>query len=72
MKKLIHETAPNTDSNYQLWADVTPVESPAGFFELKFESVWAGAKNPTAPQTRGSFLLSNDSLKNLRELLNQV
>jgi hypothetical protein len=37
---------------------------------LKFSSTWTGAKNPDIPHQKGQFLMSPDSLNNLKDLLN--
>lgn len=69
MKKLIHEVPEQSGSTYQLWAELVDCYHPQGYKELKFTSVWTGAKDPEQPYNKGKFLLSPDSLTNLKALL---
>lgn len=66
---LIHEVKETSGSTYQLFADLNPVDSPAGHHMLTFYSVWTGAKDPEAPQVKGQFMLGPDAINNLKELL---
>ncbi len=69
MKKLIQEVQEASGSSYQLWAEITACPNPVGYTQLKFTSVWTGAKNPELPQRKGDMLLSPEAMKNLQELL---
>jgi len=70
MKKLINEIPESSGSVYQLWAELTDCAVPPGYKVLKFSSTWTGAKNPDIPHQKGQFLMSPDSLNNLKDLLN--
>jgi hypothetical protein len=69
MKKLIHEVAEVSGATYQLWAELNDCYHPAGYKELRFSSVWTGAKDPEAPYNKGKFFLSPEALTNLKTLL---
>ena len=69
---LIHEVKETSGSTYQLFADLSAVDSPANHHMLTFYSVWTGAKDPEAPQVKGQFMLGPDAIANLKELLGTV
>lgn len=69
---LIHEVKETSGSTYQLFAELTRVDSPADHYTLTFYSVWTGAKDPEAPQVKGQFMLGPDAIANLKELLGTV
>lgn len=69
MKVLIHEVPEASGSVYQLWAELTAVDSPRDHQQLTFSSVWTGARDPEAPQIKGQFFLDQSSITNLRKLL---
>lgn len=69
MKKLITEIQEESGASYQLWAELTNNEIPADHKTLVFSSIWTGAKDPKLPQTKCKFMLSPESLANLKELL---
>jgi hypothetical protein len=71
-RKLIHDTEESHGSHYQLWAELIPCEHPGDHVELRFCSVWTGARNPDHEQTRARFLLSPTALANLRQLLGSL
>ena len=68
-RTLIHEIQESHGSHYQLWAELIPCQQPDDHVELRFASVWTGAKDPDHEQTRARFLLSPSALTNLRQLL---
>lgn len=69
MKKLITEINETSGATYQLWAELTDVTIPSDHVTLTFSSVWTGAKDPKLEQKKCKFMLSADSLKNLKDLL---
>ena len=68
-RALIHQVAESHGSHYQLWAELVPCEHPADHVELKFSSIWTGARNPDDGQVRARFLLSPDALSTLQQLI---
>lgn len=69
MRKLIHEINETSGNVYQLWAEISEVPNPNGSKMLSFTSVWTGAKHPLEEQKRWGLLLSQESINNLKELL---
>lgn len=72
MKKLIHEVKEQSGSDYQLWAEVTECARPEGYKNLRFYSMYSGAKDPEVPWQKGQFFLSPEALANLKELLDNA
>jgi hypothetical protein len=68
-RQLIHDIEESHGNHYQLWAELIPCEHPGDHAELRFSSVWTGARNPDYEQTRARFLLSPSALVNLQQLL---
>jgi len=67
--RLIQEVPEERGSTYQIWADVIPCVTPHETVCLRFSSVWTGAKDTTARQTKGEFFLDQPALKELMDLL---
>ena len=70
MKKLITEIKDTSGNDYQLFAELIDVANPEGHKMLSFSSVWTGAKDPKLEQNKCRMLLSQESLANLKGLLN--
>jgi hypothetical protein len=68
-RRLIHDIEESHGSHYQLWAELIPCKHPGDHVELRFSSVWTGARNPDHEQARARFLLSPSALANLQQLL---
>lgn len=68
-RTLITETKEPHGSTYQLWAEIIPCKKPQDTVELRFSSIWTGAKNAEEPQVRGKYLLDTTAIDNLRRLL---
>lgn len=69
MRKLITEVKDVSGNDYQLYAELKPMDSPAGHKMLSFSSAWTGAKDPKLEQNKCKFNLSPKGLANLKELL---
>jgi hypothetical protein len=69
MKTLIHEVEEISGATYQLWAELKDCYNPAGYKELRFSSIWTGAKDSEAPYNKDNFFLSPETLVNLKTLL---
>lgn len=68
MQKLIHTTHDASGTDYQLYAEVN--STPTGTYkQLKFYSVWSGAKNPEGKQVKFEAFLNADDIANLKSLL---
>ena len=67
MKKLISET-----DGYRVFADLSAVPDPNGYFMLKVSSQWDNAKNPEEEQTRFTALLSPDAVRAYQQLFTQA
>ena len=62
-KKLFHrEVRLGSASNFETFLTVRELSTPADTVELKFETVFAGAKDPQARQTKAQFFISKDGL----------
>jgi hypothetical protein len=59
-------------SNFETILTVRELRSPAGTVELKFETVFAGAKNATARQLKAQFFSSKLQLSVLHETLSSI
>ena len=70
MRKLITEVKDVSGDDYQLYAELTDIASPAGHKMLSLSSLWTGAKDPKLEQNKFRMVLSPESLNNLKELLN--
>lgn len=69
MRKLIRDVKEARGQNYQVWAEATRIDTPENTVCLQFSSVWTGAKNPEAPQSKGQFFLSLDEVDSLIDML---
>lgn len=69
MRKLIRDVKEARGQNYQVWAEVTRIDTPENTVCLQFSSVWTGAKNPEAQQSKGQFFLSLDEVDSLIDML---
>lgn len=69
MKKMIHEVQEQSGNHYQLWAEITECARPEGYKNLRFYSMYTGAKDPEIPWQKGEFFLPPEALANLKELL---
>lgn len=72
MKKLIRKVAEQSGSEYQVWAEIYPVQGPGNLFALKFSSVWTGARDPEAAQNKGNFFFERDDLDRLQVLIQEA
>lgn len=59
-------------SNFETILTLRELRSPADTFELKFETVFAGAKDAQARQTKVQFFSSKQHLGVLREILSAI
>ena len=66
MKKLIQNTG-----GYQLYAELKPIAALGNKeFELKFTTVYDYSKDPDAEQVKAQFIMTEDGLNNLFDLVN--
>ena len=56
-------------SNFETILTVRELGSPAGTVELKFETVFTGAKDAQARQTQAQFFVDRDSLQGIEKAL---
>lgn len=61
-----HEVRLGTLANFQTILTVRELDTLAGTIELKFETVFAGAKNPHARQTKAQFFINQSDLQSIR------
>ena len=59
-------------SNFETILTVRELRSPAGTVELKFETVFAGAKDAQARQTKAQFFVDRDGLQSIQKALLSV
>ena len=59
-------------SNFETILTVRELRSPAGTVELKFETVFAGAKDAQARQTKAQFFVDQDGLQSIQDALVSV
>jgi hypothetical protein len=59
-------------SNFETILTVRELRSPAGTFELKFETAFAGAKDDQARQTKAQFFVGLDGLQSIQDALVSV
>ena len=52
-----------TTADFETILTVRELETPNNMVELKFETVFAGAKDPEARQTKAQFFVDRDDLK---------
>lgn len=53
-------------------ATLTKLPAPEGFYELKFETRFLGAKDPLAKQTKAKIFMDEKGLENLRTYILQA
>ena len=56
-------------SNFETILTVRELSTPAGTVELKFETVFAGAKDAQARQTKAQFFVDQDGLQSIQKAL---
>jgi hypothetical protein len=72
-KQLFHrEVGLGSAPNFETFLTVRELSTPADTVELKFETVFAGAKDPQARQTKAQFFVAKSDLQNLRLLLSKL
>ena len=59
-------------ANFETILTVRELRSPAGTVELKFETVFAGAKDAQARQTKAQFFVDQDGLQSIQDALVSV
>ena len=59
-------------SNFETVVTVRQLSTPADTVELKFETVFAGAKDPQARQTKAQFFINRTDLKSIELALSGV
>lgn len=67
-----HEVRLSTVANFETILTLRQLDAPAGTIELKFETVFAGAKNPQARQTNAQFFIKPSDLNTLQQALASV
>ncbi len=72
MRKLIRDVKEARGESYQVWVEVTKVDNPHDTVCLQFSSVWTGAKDPIAAQSKGQFFLSLDEVDSFIDMLQDV
>jgi len=68
MKRMLRSVAESKGTEYQLWAELTPCGCPGELYRFKFSSVWTGAKDPDASQSRAEFFLEKSDIMRLQKL----
>ena len=72
-KQLFHrEVRLGAGSDFETILTVRELCSPAGRVELKFETVFAGAKDAQARQTKAQFFVDRDGLQSIQDALISV
>ena len=69
---MIRSVSEASGAEYQLWAELYPVQGPGDLYALKFNSIWTGAKDPGAAQAKGDFFLERKNLNQLQNLIKDV
>ena len=72
MKRMIRSVPEASGAEYQLWMELAPTQSSGAEFFLKFSSIWTGAKQPEAAQSKGDFFLQRADLTLLKDLIEDV
>jgi len=72
MKTLIRSVPEVSGAEYQLWGELYAVPNSNDLYALRFSSVWTGAKDPEAPQSKGEFFLQREDLARLDTLIKDV
>jgi len=69
-KKLFHrEVRLASASNFETFLTVRELSTPDDTVELKFETVFASAKDPQARQTKAQFFVDRDGLQSIQDAL---
>jgi hypothetical protein len=72
-KKLFHrEVRLGSASNFETFLTVRELSTPADTVELKFETAFAGAKNPQARQTKAQFFINRNDLRSIELALTEA
>ena len=58
-----------TTADFETILTVRELEMPNNKVELKFETVFAGAKDPEARQTKAQFFVDRDDLQSIQKAL---
>lgn len=61
-----------TTADFETILTVRELETPNNTVELKFETVFAGAKDPEARQTKAQFFVDQDNLQSIQKALVSV
>jgi hypothetical protein len=65
-QQLFHrEVGLGSASNFETFLTVRELSTPADTVELKFETAFAGAKDPQARQTKAQFFINRNDLKSI-------
>ena len=59
-------------SNFETFLTVRELRTPADTVELKFETAFAGAKDPQARQTKAQFFINRNDLKSIELALSEA
>ena len=66
MKKLLQDTG-----GFQLYAELKPIAALNNEqYELKFTTVWRDSKNPDEEMVKAQFILTEDGLNSLWDVVN--
>lgn len=57
------------NGGYQLYAAIRPLPTDLSQHELKFTTVWAGARDVVEEQTAAQFILDDQAVENLLKIL---
>ena len=55
---------------YRLFVEIRPLPTDATQHEVKFTTVWEGARGAVEEHNAAQFFLGNDAIARLKELLN--
>ena len=66
---LLQETVDGKDNQYQLHADLIPVDHPPHHYNLIFYSYYSASRDPNARQIRAQFVLTREGLEQFKTLL---
>jgi hypothetical protein len=72
MKTMIRSVPEVSGAEYQLWAELSPVQGPGGLHRLHFTTVWTGAKQPEAPHNKADFFLERQDLHRLHDMIKEA
>ena len=66
-QSLMQEVKLGSSEKFQTIISIKEVQSPLGNVELRFETIFAKAKDPGARQKKAQFFLTHDELVELRD-----